>query len=168
MESVRQPSRSALAIAICLGTMGACGGPGDYDDCILRHAKSGMDKSAVAAVVASCRAKFPANGNLTNANKVDRNRELTPEEIQKLDGRAGISYGKHYAGSIYNGNATTIVTELELGVETTVGGRQSTRRYRTKTWIEPFAVGDFGFDIIVGDPGSQHSWTIVAARGRDR
>jgi hypothetical protein len=137
--------------------------PKNYDDCILRHVNPGMDRAAVAAVIQSCRQKFPAGSSGGTAHG-PAERALTPAELAALDGRAGLSYGNSYSGTIYNGNSTITIKELHINVTTTVDGKETTRPYRTTVSIPPHSAGDFRFDIIVGDRGASYTWNIAEAK----
>ncbi len=151
-----------LAFAVLF--LGACSrGPTTYDDCILQYVKAGMDSAAVASVMRSCRAKFP-----DGQPAVDRapERALALPELRQLTGRAGLSYGSYYFGSLYNGNEGLVVTRVEIEVTTTVSKEVQARTYRANVSIGPQSAGDFGFDIIVGDRGADYTWSIVRAWGR--
>lgn len=145
--------------------LGCTSEPQNYDDCILKHVKSGMDRSAVLVVMQSCREKFPA-GSSTDNSAASAERDLTPVELVGLTGRAGLSYGNYYSGSIYNGNTGIEVTELEITVTTTIDGEEVTRAYRDRVSIPPQSTADFGFDIIVGDVDASYGWSISGAKGK--
>jgi hypothetical protein len=93
-------------------------------------------------------------------------RELTGLELALLTGRAGLSYGNHYSGSIYNGTRGLTVTEVQITVTTTVAGEEVSRSYRDEVSIPPETTGDFAFDIIVGDKNASYTWSISSATGR--
>ena len=96
----------------------------------------------------------------------NRERDFTSMELAKLEGRAGLSFGNYFSGSVYNGNYDITVTELRVNVTTTVGGQKVSRSYRDEVTIAPQKTTDFGVSIIVGDKGASYQWHIEAARGR--
>ena len=138
-----------------------CSEPDNYDDCVLKHLKPGMDRAAVLAVKQACREKFPIETD-------KRMQDLTLVQLMKLTGRARISvvYSDHYLGSIYNGNDDIVVTEIRVNVTATINGVQVARLYRSEVYIPPRKKADFGFDIIRGDEGSSYGWSIESARGK--
>lgn len=154
-----------FTVAILIFTT-ACNKPSNYDECILKYVKEDMNERAVNAVVSSCRNTFPENEEKENPNVSVRS--LTSEELEKLTGRAGYEYGT-YDGSIYNGNDEITVTEVEIAVRTTSEGEQVTRTYRDNdVYIKPKSTGSFSFSIISGDQDADYSWSITAAKGRNR
>ncbi len=144
--------------------MGGCGeAPSDYNDCILKHVKPGLDQTAVLVVTQSCRAKFPVDGSSESGSAVDR--DLTALELSALSGRAR-DYGDQYSGTIYNGNANVMITEIEITVATTIDKVEVSRPYRTPLSIPPQSAKSFGFHLIPGDTGASYAWSITGARGR--
>lgn len=139
------------------------GDPQNYDDCILRHVKPGMNQAAVAVVMRSCREKFPADSAGGTAHGPTE-RTLNPSELAALTGRAALAYGNRYSGTLYNGNAALTLTEVEISISTTVDGKEVTRLYRTNVSVPPQTAADFEFDIVVGDKGADYSWTIASAK----
>ena len=79
-----------------------------------------------------------------------------------LTGRAGLSYGNTFSGSIYNGNRDVTITEVEIAVTASKG---DSKVYITKVLVLPLSTSNFSFDIVVGDKGSEYSWNIVSAKG---
>jgi hypothetical protein len=153
---------AALAATVVLSCSGA---PKNYDDCILKHVKAGMDQAAVLVVTRSCREKFPVDGS-AGTSAAPAERTLSALELHQLTGRAGLSFGNRYSGNIYNGNTEVTVTELEVAITTTVSGEKVSRIYRNRVSIPPRSAADFGFDIIVGDKDASYSWSISGAKGR--
>jgi hypothetical protein len=126
-----------------------------YDDCILKNVKQGMNEAAVRVVTQACAEKFvqPAQQEV-----------LKRPELASLDGRAGLDYGNHFSGTLYNGLSNRTITELEITVTTTIGGASTSRAYVTNVSIGPKSAGDFGFDIVVGDSGATYDWNVTGAK----
>ncbi len=147
----------ALGIAaLCSG----CNEPQNYDDCILEYVKAGMTERAVMVVRDACREKFPEE-----LEPDPTERDLTVFELLNLTGRAGLSLGKTYSGTAYNGNREVVVTELQVTVTTTTGGSEVPRTYVDSVYVQPQSAGDFSFDIIIGDTGASYEWIISGAKG---
>lgn len=148
----------AVALASCSSE------PRTYEDCVLK-AMDGSGKSDVAArmIAAACREKFPYRG--ADSHAADEV-ELSALQLLGLTGRAGLSFGKTYSGSIYNGNKDVTVTQVEISITTSVDGEEVTRTYLDEVNIPPLSTSDFSFDIIVGDTGADYSWGITGALGR--
>lgn len=108
----------------------------------------------------SCRKKFPEDGQSRT-----KARELKPGEITAITGRAALSYGKSFAGNLYNGNKDLTVTQIEFQVNTKEGGKDVTRLYTSDLTIPAQSAKDFNFEIIVGDQGSEYAWRIMNAKG---
>jgi hypothetical protein len=168
---VKRTTSGAGCLAALAMVMVACRRePRDYDDCILRYVKAGMNEAVAAAVTRSCRQKFPTEISTTE-------RDFTAAEVAALTGRASLSHGTLYAGTVYNGNANLTVTQLRIvvtmttvkGVDfdtmKTVGG-QTPRSYSVDVSVPPQTVRDFSFNIIGGDEGASYTWSIVGARGK--
>jgi len=92
-------------------------------------------------------------------------KQLSQEQIKKLTGRAGLSFGNYYSGSIYNGNDNIMINEVMISVTTTINGEETSRIYVDEVHIPPRTTSDFGFNIIVGDKDAEHKWAIVGAKG---
>ncbi|NLY15344.1 MAG: hypothetical protein GXZ05_03045 [Gammaproteobacteria bacterium] len=134
--------------------------PKDYDDCILKNMR-GVDSDLGAAQIrSSCRKKFPKESEYRN-----KERDLDYREIAAVTGRAGLSYGNRYSGSLYNGNKDITVTSVNVRVSSKVGENEISREYQVKVNIPPQTTSDFGFDIIVGDKGAEYSWGLVGGKG---
>lgn len=147
-------------LIIYLSGCGQMSSPKDYDDCILINMK-GVDSDLGADQIRrSCRKKFPEGSEYKN-----KERELEPSELMSLTGRAGLGYSNRYSGSIYNGNENTTITSVKFKVKTKNGDQESSREYQVNIKIPPLTTSDFGFDIIVGDTGSEYSWNIVGGKG---
>jgi len=115
-----------------------------------------MNKEAAVLIAQSCQEKYPASLG---------ERTLSFEELSKLDGRAGLSFGNYYSASLYNGNKSLTVTHVEISVTTKISGQESTKIYLSQVHIKPMTSVDFGFNIIVGDAGSGYEWAITSAKG---
>jgi hypothetical protein len=138
--------------------------PKNYDECILKYVKEGMNERAVNTVTLSCMNKFEEVK--TTKKPLNKDGSLNSDQLSKLTGRAGLKYGDYYSGSIYNGNDNLIITEVEISITITLEDEKITRKYIDEVFIEPKTTGDFGFDIIVGDEGAEYSWFISAAKAR--
>ncbi len=160
---MRSLSMGLLAVAfLALGVNACSREPKDYDDCILRYVKPGLDLAAVLAVRGSCRAKFPSGTANTETQLGER--ELSPSEIAALDGRAG-PFGSYYSGDLYNANSGITVTAVRIRITTKIGGKDDSRVYQAKVSIRPRETGHLGFGIIVGDEGAKYDWSIEGATG---
>jgi hypothetical protein len=139
--------------------------PRDYDACILKYVKPGIDKDAAQLLYESCENKFP---RALNAGSDQH--ELSAEEVGKLTGRGAprAETSDWFAGTLYNGNAQIIVTEVGIGLETTTSGKSDKRLYRTAVSLAPKSAGDFGFTFLRGDPGTPVHWGIVKAWGKKK
>src|SRR5262249_61144096 len=91
-------------------------------------------------------------------------RELTPQELAALSGRAELTYGSAYSGRIYNGNNDLTITEVVAEITTTTQGKKSQKRYTAAVTIPPFATKQVTFDVFVNQ-GTDYSWSIVKASG---
>jgi hypothetical protein len=134
--------------------------PKDYDDCILRNMKGVDSDLGASQIQASCRKKFPEGSEYRL-----KERDLEPIEILSLDGRAGLRYGNRYSGNIYNGNKNTTITSVTVKVTAKSGEKESSREYKVDVKILPLTTSDFGFDIVVGEKGSDYSWGIIGGKG---
>lgn len=126
-----------------------------YEDCILNSVKQGMNEAAVRAVTQACAAKFV---------QPTQEEALKRPELALLDGRAGLDYGNHFSGTLYNGLADRTITELEITVTTTIGGASTSKVYVTNVSIGPKSAGNFGFDIVVGDSGATYDWNVTGGK----
>lgn len=99
------------------------------------------------------------------AKPKEAGKELSREQINKLTGRANLSFGNYYSGSIHNGNDDITVHEVVIKVKTTANGEEISRTYVDEVHISPRTTADFGFGIIVGDKDAEYSWSIVGAKG---
>ena len=160
--SVHRVYLALLALAILC--VQACSQPSNYDDCILKYVKNGMDRTAVAAIMRSCKVKFPSGSN-SQSQTLD-NRALAGSELNLLTGRAGLVGGRFYSVSLYNGNTNLTVTEVEITVTTTIAGELTTRAYRDEVSIPPQTVRSCNFDIIRGDDSAKYNWFVSSALGR--
>lgn len=155
--------RTALAVLTISLLLAGCDemiGPRTYEDCILKNFRGVTSNAVAAQIQESCREKFPEK--LVSPAKA---RDLQPSEIAAVTGRAGLSYGNRYGGSLYNGNKEITVTEVQLLVGTKEGGKDVARTYIANITIPPLTAKDFSFDIIVGDKTTEYSWSLNSARG---
>lgn len=153
-----------LAVALLSALTGACSEPTSYNDCILKYVKERMDRAAVAVVMRSCREKFPEGGTAPKPEP-SIERPLTAQELDRLDGRAGRSFGNFYSGTLYNGNSDVTITELEITLTTKIGSTETSRPYRTQVSIPPRSAGTFRFSILAGDEGASYRWSISGGKG---
>lgn len=152
------------ASRVIIGTQGAllaiglvsCGPKSsDYDDCVLKNVKQGMNEVAVRAVTRACADKYVHRAPKENLKK---------QELSLLDGRGGVSFGNHFSGTLYNGLTDRTITEVEITVTTTIGGATVSRVYVTDVSISPKSAGDFGFDIVTGDSDASYGWNVTGAK----
>lgn len=160
MTNADYPRMSRIIVVTTLLFLAGCEGEiTNNDDCILKHLKSGMNKNAVYMLEDSCRTKYP------QSKEEEDSRSLTPAELKHLSGRAGLSHGDYFAGTMYNGNRTIRLTEIELAVYPSVGDQPSIRNYREAVSIAPLTTSGFGFSITLEGTMRTYSWALVAARG---
>jgi hypothetical protein len=160
--------RSLFLIAVvfmqlCLPAGAGWFGPSNYDECILDSMKGVTSNSAAILIKEACRKKFPDNPKPNVSSH-----ELLPEEIFKIAGRAGLSYGNVYSGNLYNGNSSLTVTNVSIEISISACERAYTnviRSYKVDVDIPPLTAKDFKIDIIVGDAGCQYTWKIAHAQG---
>lgn len=153
-------TRAVLASAALLSGCDGLLGPKTYDDCILKHLSGAASNAIATQIQDSCREKFPEK-----VTPQISTRPLQPAELAAVTGRAGVSYGNRYGGTLYNGNNALTVAQVEIQVGTKEGGKDFTRAYTTHVTIPPLTAKDFSFDIIVGDKGTEYSWALSGARG---
>jgi hypothetical protein len=134
--------------------------PKNFDDCILKHTSGTTNKEAAQLIYLSCRKKFPERPIVSR-----RSRDLNPSELSRVTGRAGLSFGNYYSGTLYNGNDKLTVTHVEVVVTTSIDKQPSSRSYIADVTIPPKTTTDFGFNIIVGDPRAEYNWQLASARG---
>ncbi len=135
-------------------------GPRDYNECVLESMKGVTSDDAARLIMASCLAKFPPKPKTEEPAE-----PLGLFELVGLTGRAGISYGDTYRGNLYNGNPNVTVSEVEITVTAKHTSGETTRKYRVPVTIPPLSAKDFSFDIVVGEEGSDYSWSISGAKG---
>jgi hypothetical protein len=99
------------------------------------------------------------------AEKTSKNKLLSSSQIMRISGEAGLQDGSTYGGNFYNGNSDIFITEIAVYVKTTRGGEVFPRLYYCRVQIPPLSTTPFGFDIIVGDEGSDYTWGIFEAKG---
>lgn len=134
--------------------------PRTFDDCILKNMKGVTSDHAAVLINRSCREKFPQG-----STEREKSRTLTSLEIGNLTGRAGLSYGNHYSGSMYNGNRDITVTSVTIRVSGKLRESDTSRDYTVDVTIPPLSTQTFRFNIVEGDEGTEYSWSIIGARG---
>lgn len=152
-----------LAIAFLISILAGCDqitSPKDYDDCILKNMKGVNSDVGANQIRQSCRKKFPEGSEYKY-----KERDLGFLEITAVTGRAGLSYGNRYSGSLYNGNEDITVTSVKIRVTGKNGDTETSREYQVGVKIPPQTTSDFSFDIIVGEQGAEYSWGIVGGKG---
>ncbi|MDD4154576.1 MAG: hypothetical protein PHT30_04110 [Bacilli bacterium] len=149
---------SSMALPVFAGWFG----PSNYDECILESMKGVTSDKAAILIESICRKKF-----LEKPEKDHESRDLSYKELSNLTGRAGYDPANVnlFLGNIYNGNSNVTVSEITLGVTTTMDGKKVTRMYTHKVIIEPQTTAHFGFPIIVGDNGADYSWNVASSKG---
>lgn len=157
--------KQILAVALCftlfpLTSQSGWFGASDYDECILESMKGVTSNLAAKLIRKSCKDKFPPK-----AKKKPRTSALSYDELSKLTGRAGLSYGNYYSGTIYNGNKDITIAEISFRVTTTIGGVKTSRIYTDDVNISPQTTADIGFNIVKGDKDADYSWGITGANG---
>ena len=133
--------------------------PTDFNDCLLRYIKIGMNDSAVSALVMSCRNKFP--------EKKIPERELSAMELLAITGRGAPTQENYFLANIYNGNSKVTLIRLTITLTTKVSGTFLDRDYDTQVSIPPKSASDVGFKMLGGDSGAETKWRISSARGVD-
>ena len=81
-----------------------------------------------------------------------------------LTGRAELSYGKGYRGTIYNGNTAITITEITAELSTLVNGKASRTTRAIRVTIPPLSTGEVAFDVVVRTD-TQYAWGIIGAAG---
>ena len=160
---VTQPPNSMSRAAILLTLLvvvSSCGGPRNYDQCILDKVKSDMNESAVSAVSEACRNEFPAP---EESEPVER--DLPASALSLLSGQAK-AYEEALAGDVYNGSTYT-VTEITISFTNQQEGVPVTREYVQEVYLEPQTTFPFFIDIISGDSVDGTSWYIASAKTTD-
>jgi len=138
-------------------------GPKSYDDCILKSMKGINSDRAATLIARSCLKKFPRN-----AEKKDKSRLLTKEELAKVGGKAQANVyvdSASFEGDIYNGNNNLIIDELIIGVVAKAGKISNTREYKVSKTVNPLSSKSFLITIIKESDGSNYSWHLIEARG---
>lgn len=74
-------------------------------------------------------------------------------------------FGNRFGGTIYNGNKDVTVTEVSVMVTATHEKKSEDREYAVDVVLPPLTTKDFGFDIVLGNQGTEYSWRIVGAKG---
>ena len=153
MKSTRLAAFGVVAALV------GCGGPQNYDQCILESFKEGMNEATVDALTSACYNEFPPPPE-PEPEKV----ALTYSELSRLTGRGGgSSYGTTFSGNLYNGTSHHL-SEVTFEITTTSNGNAVTRSYTDDVSIAPQTSGPFRFDYIVGDRDGDTGWSISGAK----
>jgi hypothetical protein len=161
-------------ILFCSVLILACGGPRDYNDCILRSVKPGMTERAVALVTNACAQKFPTSSDQTAKGLA----QLPSEARERLTGRLGQSeLTGEWRGNLYNGNTDWTVEEITLLIESTTHPDSTDKapwatptpplqtepeRYRVSLHVPPLTNTTFTVSMNwLGDL----DWSVESARG---
>lgn len=112
-----------------------------------------------------------------------QNRPLSLEEIQNIKGSAKLNHGNryyrgtngivtqhvnhYYSGTLHNGNANLIVTQIEIAVTTTLDKKPTTQAYVIPVNARPNATSDFSFKVLTGDTSAKYQWEILSAQGQE-
>jgi hypothetical protein len=132
-----------------------------FQECVLNHVKNSPEDSA-SLIYKMCEEKYDRK------SKKQATFDLNPFQLTQVTGRAGLLYqgSDRFRGNLYNGNEAITIAEIEIAVTAkTKKSEGVTREYKTFVNIPPKTANDFGFNIIVGDLGSEYSWSLVSARG---
>lgn len=148
--------KTTMALAVLSIT--GCG-PSTYEDCLLQNLKGDKDKFAAQAIMMACEQKFEEKKPTVKSN------ELKPWEVSSITGRGGIGFGNSFHVTLYNGNKNITVSEVTIEVKATIGAKQVETPYKLNVFIPPQTTSEKNFDIIVGDKGSEYSWSITGAKG---
>lgn len=151
------------AVVLALSGCDQLAAPKTFDDCILKHMDGVTSDKAAVLINRSCREKFPEG-----SEEKQRSRELAYDELKNLTGRAGLSFGNYYSGSLYNGNEDITITSVTIKITGKLGIASTSREYTDDVTIPPLNTKDFGVNIVVGDDGTEYSWGITGARGYRR
>ena len=151
---------ATLASVVAVPSQAGILGPSTYDECITESMKGVTSDLAASVIINSCRKRFPSKSISRPSD-----RDLSPTELENMTGRAGLSYGNDYSGTLYNGNNKTTVTTVTIAVTTKIQGKRVTHQYSTSMFLPPLRAGSFRFMVVIGDPGADYSWSVVSARG---
>lgn len=157
-----------IALVACFVLAACSKEPQDYDDCVLKKVTAGMDKAVAAAVLRSCRNKFPEVAEPLT--------DLPLEAVAKLTGRFGIT-GAYGSGNLYNANEQWLVEEITVVVfqkiETwkrpaNASGPEVApkhERYVVKLSVSPLTSSSFSMAVNPW-PEDEYQWLIQSARGQ--
>ena len=187
METTKATTRLAMLVILILSA--SCdSNPSNYDDCVLKHVKSGMNELATRETIRACQRKFPKSSQ-------PELELLPPGAVSALTGKLEIN-NQRARGNIYNGNGDWVVSEITILIspkepslppgfrfETPkeslekemdeFGGiiispeQPSPEKYRVNIWVHPFSTKDISFNVNWGSTTS-HTWKIVEAKGERR
>ena len=138
----------------------ACDSPSSYDDCILKHMEGVKSDRGAFLIESSCGEKYP-----DIPIQLQKSRNLIRDEFTKVTGRAGLNYGNRYSGNLYNGNQEITVTQVRVRVTTNKDEVTAFKDYLVEVNIPPMTAVDFGFDIVLGDKGTNYSWGLFGGDG---
>jgi len=159
-----------IALSSCLASCRR--EPGDFNDCVLEHVKSGMSGEAVLLVTQACRDKFPER---TAAEQPEPPLVDLPAEAKALlSGRFGHRFGNTWSGTLHNGTADWVVEEIVIILHrpdwpkqpsVPKKGEPSLEVYRVSVSVSPLATSTFS--VVVNWPeDAAFGWFIFSARGR--
>lgn len=151
---------SGLIVLASAWLIAGCGGPDNFDQCILENVGNDMNEAAVEAVTRACYNEFPPTEEPQPAEA-----NVPYSAMSQITGRGGGSFGS-FSGTLYNGTSYHL-SEITIGVTTTSAGNPVTRTYVEDISIAPQTSGSFRFPIVEGDPGTETNWTIDAAKYRE-
>lgn len=137
-----------------------CSNPENYEECILKHMEGVKSDYGAKLIHASCYKKH------NNKSSPEGVRSLELEEQLRLSGKANVSYfNDYYTGNIYNGNQFITLTEIKIRVITRLISSEESNDYLVKVNIPPLTTGEFKFNFMPGESGSEYSWKIISAKG---
>lgn len=99
--------------------------------------------------------------------KQRKTRKLTKSEVENITGRMGPSSYGSFSGDLYNANAHTAISSVNLAITTTIAGVRSHKIYTAEVEIPPLNAKYCSVTIIKGDVGAAHEWYIASATGYD-
>lgn len=112
------------------------------------------------------------NGVITRAKEPQkiRIRSLSYTEMNELTGRGGPeNYDTKFSGTIYNGNESVVVTEIEIRVTFTNDEQRVSRVYKDTTKVFPLSTSMLYFSILSPGGGFKFGgWSIDGAKGYDK
>jgi len=133
--------------------------PENYDDCILKHVKEGMDKAAVSAIVDSCYNKYEA----FKCNMKKYGRDQLPE-VRLISGEL-FAESKHLDFIIHNGSKL-YVRKIEVSINApdlpTPIVRELIINQRSESVIAPMDQAEGRLDLPVVDDYGKLALDIIS------